>query len=129
VSGTLYGKTVAAQDALAGDTYLRITDYANACANESSPKANGTDLFFGFTGATIPLGTTQVGAALDAMATVNDATCNSTGQGSNTGSVTVTRADSCGVAGTFDVTFAPDHLTGSFYAPRCARGGGDGGCF
>ena len=38
---------------------------------------------------------------------------------STSGTVVVTKVDSSGIAGTFDVMFGADHLTGSFDAPTC----------
>jgi hypothetical protein len=35
------------------------------------------------------------------------------------GSVTVTRSDASGIAGTFDLASGSDHITGCFDAPSC----------
>lgn len=37
--------------------------------------------------------------------------------------MTLTRVDASGVAGTFDLIFQNDHLTGSFDAPSCTAPG------
>jgi hypothetical protein len=47
-----------------------------------------------------------------------DAQCNMTGSEATAESVTLTSAGSS-YEGTFDLTFGPDHVTGSFVAPLC----------
>ncbi|HEX7700941.1 MAG TPA: hypothetical protein VF403_09470, partial [Kofleriaceae bacterium] len=51
-----------------------------------------------------------------------DATCKSTSMSCDSGTVTLTRVDAQGYAGTFDVMIADTHVTGAFDAPSCSNG-------
>ncbi len=134
VTGTLLGNTLAAKDSISnpgnGTPYVIITDYANACSvGLNNIKKNSSGLLFDFlTTSTIAVGTVNVGADLDVQYATYDATCQSnTGESSTSGSVTITKADSCAIQGTFDVTLSNDHVTGSFTAPNCASPPSDAG--
>ncbi len=129
VTGTLLGNTLTALDAVSnpggGTPFVVITSWANVCSlGLNSIKKNGSGLLFDFLNTpTVTVGTFPVGANLDVQYATYDATCSSpTGESSTGGSVTITKADSCGIQGTFDVTLNNDHVTGSFNAPNCDNG-------
>jgi hypothetical protein len=60
---------------------------------------------------------------------VLDATCQSaSGSAScDSGTVTLTRVDAGGYAGTFDVVISGTHVTGSFDVPNCSNGNSETG--
>jgi hypothetical protein len=128
VNGTLQGNSFNAKDAVSYSGDIAIVDFAGLCAfGLANGKSNATYLYFSFSSGSFPLGTTDVGSALDVRAVVDDQACNSAATVSNSGSLTLTQVDSCDVAGTFDVMIETDHLTGSFTALSCTMPG-DGGC-
>ncbi len=55
-----------------------------------------------------------------------DATCTSTNTQVTGGTVTVSAVSSSALAGSFDLMFGNDHVTGSFNAPNCAALGQTG---
>jgi hypothetical protein len=125
--------------------HLTITDYVNACSMDIDQqiKAKSSTIDVLFVGSP-PLATgtysadltAQTGVAQTHVVDVNltryDGSCmiastypadggepilyplSPTG-----GSLTVTRSDSSGISGTFDLTFGTDELTGTFDAPTC----------
>jgi hypothetical protein len=126
VTGTLLGNTLAAKDAISnpgnGTPFIVITDFSGVCAlGLNNLKASSSGFLFDFLKTTaISVGTVNVGSDLDVQYATYDSTCSSpAGESSTGGSVTITKADACGVEGTFDVTLNNDHVTGSFTAPTC----------
>jgi hypothetical protein len=132
----LSGSAFAAKDAIfePGDgsgngASIHVADFTGLCAlGTAAAKANAKYVDFTFTASALQVGVTNVGASLDVSAEVDDQACNSTSEVAASGTVTLTQVNSCGVVGTFDITFTPDHLTGSFTAPTCTAPRGDGGC-
>ena len=136
VTGTIQAATLSAKDAVyappanGGSAFAAIADVANVCpiVKANANKANAKVFVLVFTGGAPKVGMTPVGSmVLDAQWAAYDATCSSMGGSADSGSVTITRADSCGVVGTFDLTFGNDHVTGSFTAPTCTIPPSDGG--
>jgi hypothetical protein len=135
VTGTLLGNTVAPMDAVSStdnqnSPYVLASDYANACAvGLNNTKANSNTITFSLM-TTNPFAarTYAVPNEIDVEYWQYDATCTNIASTAGTsGSVTVTKADACSVAGTFDVTFGTDHITGTFTAPACAPPSADAG--
>jgi hypothetical protein len=125
VTGTEQGVAFAAMDAVSSAPgTIKIADFAGLCAyglSEAKPGATYVGIIFvnGF-----QVGTTQVGAALEAQIAVWDSNCNSFDDIASSGSVTLTRVDSSSIDGTFDLTTATrSHFTGSFSAPMCTMPG------
>ena len=124
VNGTMLGVTLSAKDAIyapGSSNFVIVGDFAGLCALGNDLKASSNVLVFDFYGTAPAPGTVQVGAALDVQFAEYDQTCGSpAGESASSGSVTITKSDSCGVEGTFDVTLNSDHVTGSFTAPTCS---------
>lgn len=124
VNGTMLGVTLSAKDATyapGSSNFVILGDFTGICALGNDLKASSNVLVFDFYGTAPAPGTIQVGAALDVQFAEYNQTCNSpAGESASSGSVTITKADSCGVEGTFDVTLNSDHVTGSFTAPTCS---------
>ncbi len=78
--------------------------------------------------ATGTYGVVSQGFGATASYATQDATCNTSfSETASGGSVTLTTVSGSSVAGTFDLTFGTDHVTGSFSAPICGYSAGDGG--
>jgi hypothetical protein len=132
IVGTFLGSTLSPKDEIAYESHptsqyevvVGVSDYSPACSLGNDNKANSSAMAIIYSDttplvpATIDLTKTSV---LFAQYTKFDATCQSTGESATSGTVTFTRVDSCGVVGTFDLTFNADHVTGSFSAPVCAN--------
>jgi hypothetical protein len=136
VTGMLLNTTLAAKDAVyvppagSGSGYLAITDFTGTCAvvKQNANKKNSNVLVFVFTGPAAATGMRSVGPMLDVQYAQYDAMCSSAmGESATSGSITITKADMCGLVGTYDVTLGNDHVTGTFTAPTCAAGEPDGG--
>jgi hypothetical protein len=135
LTGTLLGNTMAVKDAMStsdsNGSFVVLTDFANVCAiGPNNLKANSSTLLFSLlSGATsFAVKTYNVPVDVDVAYATWDATCGSpNGESSTGGTVTITKADACGVVGTFDVTLNTDHVTGSFTAPACAPAAADAG--
>jgi hypothetical protein len=150
VTGTIGGESMSAQDAVSntltsGSTsqgMLLITNASNTCtklsANQQPKNSKAIAIGIaqqagsgGFSAPAAP-GTYLVMKANEvngiagnlALATyvATDANCNQTTLiGASGGTVTLTRVDSGGYSGTFDITFSDaSHVTGSFAANSCA---------
>jgi hypothetical protein len=120
ISGSFQGNSFVPQDAVSYSGNVAIVDFPNLCAyGLADAKSGAKYLYLNFTSGTFPLGTTSIGPDLSAQLIANDATCNSVAEGGASGTVNVSSVDASGVAGTFDIVFEPDHLTGSFDAPTC----------
>ena len=149
VNGNIAGQPMGAQDAVSNvfasgadsAALILFTNTANTCAklsanqqpknakaiiltvgtqnatNISAPTAPGTYTVHDF--ATVKNVTGNVAVAQYAA---TDATCTPIADAdSASGTVTLTRVDSTGYAGSFDITFSDgSHITGSFTANRCA---------
>lgn len=132
VSGTFYGLTLTPKDAVSifsttnsNAFFVAISDYANLCATASGIKASSQILVFDYQGgATLPIGTpvdVTKTEGFDVQWAQYDQTCNTPqGESASSGTVTFSELDACGAAGTFDLVFNDDHVTGSFGAPACA---------
>jgi hypothetical protein len=141
--GTLDGKAFNATDAVSvvstsggtTDTVIAISDFANECAvvSANGSKANSTLVRIFFRGVAVTPGTYMIPGqtnGFDLDWELLDATCGSPGGASaDTATVTITRADASGIAGTFKATFAPEGpISGTFDAPNCAANlSGEGG--
>src|SRR5580700_3955309 len=69
VDGTLQGNSFDAKDAVSYSGDIAIVDFAGLCAfGLANGKSNATYLYFSFSSGSFPLGTTDVGAALDVRA-------------------------------------------------------------
>jgi hypothetical protein len=128
VTGAMVGRTLDAKDAVSytsgTSTFVAIGDYSGMCAFGTALKSESNVLVFEFGTATLAAGKIAFGAdpSLKVKFTYYDTVCNgSVGETSSqgAGSVTVTKADSKGASGTFDVTINGDHVTGKFDAPTC----------
>lgn len=141
VTGTLLGKTLNAQDSIAFESHttqyevvVGITDYKGACGLGNDVKANSNVMAIIYLGSTPLVPATIDIAQTNTMSiqfTEFDGTCQSpAGESASSGTVTFTRVDECGVAGSFDLTFNSDHVTGLFSAPVCAAApdGGTSNC-
>ena len=136
VSGTVWGETLVAQDAVA-EEYLGgstsptatviITNYPGACATIQAshlrPSSLALDLELQVDHAAVSERTYALAAGeLKATFRRSDATCKLTGVSTEAagsgGSVNITSTTD-GLTGTFDVTFGTDRVTGSFHAPGC----------
>jgi hypothetical protein len=110
-----------------------IVDFSGACAHPANAlKATSNVLDIHFDGSSAPQpGTFTAPGMVDVQYAFYDQTCNTPfGESANSGTVTLTRADACGLVGTFDVTMSNDHVTGSFAAPPCNSMRSDAGlCF
>ena len=105
---------------------ISIVDFAGLCAHGLSDSKPGATYINIFLGNGFQLGTTQVGGTsttLNVQTLVVDAQCNSVGANASGGSVTITKADSGTVSGTFDFTAwrRASAFTGSPSARPCAR--------
>lgn len=151
--GTVAGVSFAVVDGAAmvrtsrGLTNIVLTDFADACAiaDESSRPSSkqltfliSDDVGAGSTG-TPPSkpGTYTVtslanlpasGPGAECGFAVLDATCHaSTSASCDSGTVTLSRVDATGYAGTFDVVIAGAHVTGGFDVPSCSDGNSESG--
>jgi hypothetical protein len=149
VNGTLAGQAMSAQDAVSNVLTLSgqsagvifITNVEGTCAKmqkSQQPKNSkiivielGTQTSTAVTAAGSPGAYTVYGSATSAAATgqvaiavysATDAVCSSVTELEATGgTITLTRVDANGYAGTFDITFSDtSHVTGSFGANKCA---------
>jgi hypothetical protein len=129
VTGSMVGRTLNAQDAVsytsATSTLVTIGDYASICSYGTALKSNSNTLTFEFGTTMLAAGKIAFGAdpSLKVTYTFYDAACNggvTETTSAGTGAVTLTKADSNSVAGTFDLTINGDHITGQFNAPSCA---------
>jgi hypothetical protein len=143
VTGTLAGRTLSPAYAIAlkgvddasypNQISIFIANQPNLCAlaqsqasNPNTQKANMLDLILvlGETNASGPAVTpgtytpSTMPDELTAGYTSLDANCMGADSEETAGSVTVTAAGAS-FAGTFDLTFGADHVTGSFDAPLC----------
>jgi hypothetical protein len=150
VNGTIGGQSMSAKDAISGVLALQsngsvgvvlITTIANTCSEFSG--GHGPKSAQAIVIALANVGTSSLSPAqtpgdytiYDANATnpgpnlaavayeTTDATCNqTTSLQASSGKVTLTRADSKGYAGTFDVTFpnGGGHVTGEFDTANCS---------
>ncbi len=142
ITGTFLGNTLTPKDALSnqskvGSQYeviVAIADFTGVCALGNDTKASSNVLSFVYSdttplaAATLDLSKTNV---LSVQYAQFNATCQSSqGESASSGTVTFTKVDSCGIVGTFDLTFNTDHVTGSFSAPTCGNvaDGGAGTC-
>jgi hypothetical protein len=127
-TGTLQGAPFTPMDAVSYSGDVAIADFSGICAfSLSEAKPGATYLYLFFVGGSVVVGATDVGASLQVQSVVVDQSCNSTIENATTGTVTISQADASGVTGTFDLTFAEDHISGSFVAPTCSHPG-DGQC-
>ena len=142
INGTFLGSTLNAQEPLSfegaqGAAYaasIFVPDYANYCAlsGANERRGNSSLLFFYYQGTTpAKTGTVSITSPVGWLVSyaTYDAACKTTQQNESPtgGSFTITELDACGIALTFDLTFASgDHVTGSIGAPACAVGS-DGG--
>jgi hypothetical protein len=149
VSGNIGGQSMNAQDAVSGINTvgtnsvagILITNVANTCSmltahqqprnakailiaigtqnglSTSAPTSTGTYPVFSPAGIVSARGNVAI-AAYGAT----DANCVTVSRiDATSGTVTLTRVDSSGYAGTFDITFSDSsHVTGSFTASNCA---------
>jgi hypothetical protein len=129
VTGTIVGRTVDAKDAVSytsgSTTVVAIGDYANMCSYGTATKSLSNVLMFTFGSTTLTATKISFGAdpSLSVQYTYFDTACNgavTAGTSAGFGSVTLSKADSSAVVGTFDVTINGDHVTGKFNAPACA---------
>jgi len=145
VTGTIQGATVPAGDAVGLDSVASgsseaavgaiITNVASACSvlqdHGNPPGATALVVAVSAMGGSVATGTYSIvsqGFGATASYTTEDTTCNTSfSENASSGSVTLTTVSGSTVAGTFDVTFGSDHLTGSFSAPICNYSAGDGG--
>jgi hypothetical protein len=106
-----------------------ITNVANACSvlqrQGNPPSATSLEIVVTALGTSVATGTytivPQGGYGATASYTTEDDDCNTTlSETATGGTVTLTTASSSSVAGTFDLTFDTDHVTGSFSAPVCS---------
>jgi hypothetical protein len=148
VNGTISGQSMGAQDSVSNvltsssdsEGLILITNAANTCGKltagqqprnakailieigtqtataVSAPAASGT--YTVHSSGTIGNFTGNVALALYAA---TDANCNPVSSiEASSGTVTLTRVDSTGYSGTFDITFSDaSHVTGSFTAGKC----------
>jgi hypothetical protein len=134
VNGTLQGLSFSVGDAISltrNGHEIAITDYGGACTTANSVKANSNVLVFFFAATAFATGTYAVGGngGVSVQYAHYDATCNSpNGESATSGSVVITGITDSGVSGTFDVTFATDHITGTFDASTCTPPGTQQGC-
>jgi hypothetical protein len=148
VSGTIQGATVPASDVV-GLYYVAtfdggvsqaqagviVTNVANACgvlqAHGNPPNATSLELVVSALGSSVATGNYAIvpqGYGASASYATVDGNCNpSFVDGATGGSITLTTVSGSTIAGTFDLTFGSDHLTGSFSAPICTYSAGDGG--
>ncbi len=140
INGTFLGNTLTPKDAVAYEAHTNqyevvvgIVDYAGICALGNDKKAN-SNAFAIIYQSSMPLGPATFDVAqgsLVAQYTQFDGTCGSpNGESSTSGTVIITRVDSCAVEGNFDLQLNSDHVTGTFVAPVCANSpdGGAGTC-
>ena len=127
VRGTMAGRSLDAKDSLSytdgTSTFIAIGDYPAMCTFVTARKSLSNVLVLDIGMSALKAGTFKLGGdtAVSAQYAFYDLSCNSpSGESASTGSVTITRADANGAAGTFDVTMNGDHVTGSFNAPTCA---------
>ena len=129
LTGTFLGQTLAPKDAISyqqgGMLVVGVFDYAGACALGNDLKASSNVLAITYSGTTpLPTNTpidVKATQGLDAQYARYDAQCGSPqGESVTAGTITLTELDACGVAGSFDLTFSNDHVTGTFTAPTCA---------
>jgi hypothetical protein len=128
-TGTLQGAAFTPMDAVSYSGDVALADFSGICAfGLSEAKPGATYLYLVFVGGSVVVGETDVGPSLQIQSVVADpSSCNSTIENATAGTVTVSRADASQVTGTFDLTFADDHVSGSFVAPTCSHPG-DGKC-
>jgi hypothetical protein len=127
-TGTLQGVTFTPMDAVSYSGDVALADFAGICAfGLSEAKPGATYLYLVFVGGSVVVGSTDVGSSLQVQSVVADPSCKSTIENATAGTVTISQADASQVTGTFDLTFAEDHLSGSFIAPTCSHPG-DGQC-
>lgn len=140
-SGSVGGVSVQAADALFGvpggstnGTVLAITSFGGACSKVTTStnfKGPATALAIELIQnggpvtspgtfpelSSAPQGSTSVFAgSFDSW----DATCMNTNTQITGGTVTISAVSASSLAGSFDLTFGNDHVTGSFSAPNCA---------
>ncbi len=140
VHGTIGGATVQTADAVAllhtfgtgpgQETSLAvsITSAGGVCAAFQSGVRPGNLSVLGISvvqlGPSVPAASYvigQDGGTAAATYDVTDASCVAVSVDSaNTGSITLTSVSSSSVAGSFDLSFGADHVTGTFFAPVCA---------
>ena len=103
-------------------TFL-ISDDVNAGSSGTPPSKPGT-----YTVTTLE-NLPASGPGAECGFAVLDATCKSTSMSAtcDSGTVTLTRVDAQGYAGTFDVMIAGTHLTGAFDVPSCSNGNSESG--
>jgi hypothetical protein len=130
VSDVISVLSLAAPDSGEQDTVtVEVVDYPGACAlnPRQSLKANSNILALHLMGsAPVPPGVYTVPSTATAQFATYDSACNVSGEEAVGGSITVTKADACGLAGTFDLNLTSDHVTGSFVAPDCEPVGSRG---
>jgi hypothetical protein len=123
-TGTLQGRTFTPMDAVSYSGDIALADFAGICAfSLSEAKPGATYLYLVFVGGSVAVGQTDVGPSLQVQSVVADQSCNSTIENATAGTVTISRADASQVTGAFDLTFAQDRLSGSFFAPICSHPG------
>jgi hypothetical protein len=145
VTGTIQGAAVPASDAVGLSSVASggseaavgaiITNVASACTvlqdHGNPPGATALIVAVSAMGGSVATGTYAVvtqGFGATASYATQDATCNTSfSENASGGSVTLTTVSGSTVAGTFDLTFGSDHLTGSFSAPICSYAPADGG--
>jgi hypothetical protein len=138
VMGTVGGESVSVVDQVAfatgspigSETQINLTNYAGACAVAQQGDQEGSSVIkIHMVGFPPPLGANPISDTVDAEYKTFDATCNTAAKSEATaGTITVTVASENEVSGTFDLTFADGHLTGSFDAPTCTVANGTLAC-
>jgi hypothetical protein len=145
VTGTIQGAAVPSSDAVGLSSVASggseaavgaiITNIAGACgvlqSHGNPPSATALIVAVTAMGGAVATGTYGVvaqGFGASASYATDDMSCNTSfSEGASAGSVTLTVVSGSTVAGTFDLTFGSDHLTGSFSAPVCSYTTADGG--
>jgi hypothetical protein len=145
VTGTIQGAAVPASDTVGLSSVASggseaavgaiITNIAGACgvlqSHGNPPSATALIVAVTAMGGSVATGTYGVvsqGFGASASYATEDTSCNTSfSENASSGSVTLTTVSASTVAGTFDLTFGSDHLTGSFSAPICSYTTADGG--
>ncbi len=145
VTGTIQGAAIPASDAVGLSSVASgsseaavgaiITNIASACSvlqdHGNPPSATALVVAVSAMGGSVATGTYGIvsqGFGATASYATEDATCNTSfSESASSGSVTLTTVSGSTVAGTFDLTFGGDHLTGSFSAPVCSYSASDAG--
>jgi hypothetical protein len=129
VSGTIQSKSYVVADSIAlvgdGGVEIALSSGANACTSTVQHPGETALLLllYGTAAGTYMVTDTQGSNGAVAEANVLDASCVNVADNdvlATAGTINLTTASGGVFAGTFDLTFGADHVTGSFDATQCA---------